>query len=394
MLFAFCESRRRTDAFGCVGGCGLRRPFPATWLGWLRSLATVLLLSGAGHALGSGEAAKLVTPQFDPEAWDRSALLLRDPAVQEELGLGRAKAEAIRPWMDAADGALWADDDLPPAEVQAKQRTVLTELERKLKSVLTAPQQKRFAEITLQWQGLPLALKPEFGQKLNLTAEQQARIRAVMQNLPEALKQAANDRGVGRGRDESLNAVVSAANARMRAVLTAPQQRTWERLAGAPFDFSRVKPLALKAPELRPGHDWINSKPLTLAGLRGHVVVLHFYTFGCGNCLHNYPAYKSWTESFGPKGVTILGIHTPESQGERDIAKVRAKARENDLRFPILVDDERKNWKAWGNSMWPAVYLIDKRGYVRQSWFGELNWQGATGQAQMTQAIQALLAEQ
>lgn len=86
-------------------------------------------------------------------------------------------------------------------------------------------------------------------------------------------------------------------------------------------------------------------------------------------------------------------MHTPETERERDSQAVRAKAQEEKFKFPILIDAEKENWNAWGNSMWPSVYLIDKRGYVRYWWYGELNWQGAKGEEVMRQRIEELLAE-
>ncbi len=89
----------------------------------------------------------------------------------------------------------------------------------------------------------------------------------------------------------------------------------------------------------------------------------------------------------------MLGVHTPEISRERDFDNVRKEAADDQLTFPILVDTEKKNWDAWGNSMWPSVYLIDKRGYVRYWWYGELNWQGADGEQRMRQRIEELLKE-
>jgi peroxiredoxin len=130
-----------------------------------------------------------------------------------------------------------------------------------------------------------------------------------------------------------------------------------------------------------------------LADLRGKVVILNFYTFGCGNCIHNYPAYKRWHEAYRGTDVVILGIHTPETAGERSIDAVRRKAAENGLAWPILVDNEQANWKAWSNNVWPSVYLIDKRGNIRSWWYGELNWQQARGEELMRGYIDRLLAE-
>ena len=89
----------------------------------------------------------------------------------------------------------------------------------------------------------------------------------------------------------------------------------------------------------------------------------------------------------------MLGIHTAETAAERDGANVRKAALEAGLTFPILIDQDRLNWDAWGNSMWPSVYLIDKQGYVRYWWYGELNWKGAEGERRLRKRIEELLDE-
>ena len=89
----------------------------------------------------------------------------------------------------------------------------------------------------------------------------------------------------------------------------------------------------------------------------------------------------------------VLGVHTPETPTERDPERVREKAKECKFTFPIVIDGDKKNWNAWGNSMWPAVYLIDKRGRLRYWWYGELNWKEAGGQKIMAEKIDELLSE-
>jgi len=124
-----------------------------------------------------------------------------------------------------------------------------------------------------------------------------------------------------------------------------------------------------------------------LASLRGQVVVVHFWTFGCSNCIHNYPAYKTWQAKYAGKGATIIGIHTPEFDHEADVKKVRARAEQNGLKFPIAVDSGAKNWKNWKNRYWPTIYLIDKKGTIRFTQIGE----GEYGPTQ--RMIETLLAE-
>ena len=112
------------------------------------------------------------------------------------------------------------------------------------------------------------------------------------------------------------------------------------------------------------------------------------------NCHRNFPWYREWYDTFTNRGLTIIGVHTPETSAEQDLKNLRQNAVEARLKFPILTDNHKKNWNAWGNSMWPSVYLIDKQGYIRYWWYGELNWNGAGGQKIMAQRIQELLAEE
>lgn len=89
----------------------------------------------------------------------------------------------------------------------------------------------------------------------------------------------------------------------------------------------------------------------------------------------------------------MIGIHTPETDAGRVVDNLAAAMKQAEMQFPIVVDNEKQNWTAWGNTMWPTVYLIDKRGYVRSWWAGELNWKGAGMQEVMKQRIKILLAE-
>jgi thiol-disulfide isomerase/thioredoxin len=138
---------------------------------------------------------------------------------------------------------------------------------------------------------------------------------------------------------------------------------------------------------------WINSSPLLLQSQRGKVVVVHFWAFGCINCIRNLPHYQAWYEKFSTKDLTIIGIHTPETAAERDLEKLRANILERGIKYPVAFDLQGENWKTWANNLWPSVYLIDRQGQVRSWWYGELNWQGATGESQMRERIAALIGE-
>jgi hypothetical protein len=90
--------------------------------------------------------------------------------------------------------------------------------------------------------------------------------------------------------------------------------------------------------------------------------------------------------------VTV-GVHTPETADERVAASVRDKVKEERFDYPVVIDNDKEIWNAWGNSMWPSVYLIDKQGRLRYWWYGELNWNEAGGQKLMAAKIEELLAE-
>ena len=154
--------------------------------------------------------------------------------------------------------------------------------------------------------------------------------------------------------------------------------------------------LHAQPPELpeRAQDEWFNSAPLKLSALRGQVVVLHFWTFGCINCRHNDAACKSWFQKYAAKGVTMIGVHTPETPHEHDLKRLKKSIEERGLRYPIVVDADGKTWAAWGNRWWPSIYLIDKQGFVRYRWDGELGWKGAKGKAIMEKKIDELLAEE
>ncbi len=89
----------------------------------------------------------------------------------------------------------------------------------------------------------------------------------------------------------------------------------------------------------------------------------------------------------------MIGIQSPETSKERDPQAVRQAAAERGLEFPIIMDTDMKNWDTWANRLWPTVYVVDKRGYLRHWWLGELNWQGATGDKVIEQVVEAALAE-
>jgi peroxiredoxin len=145
------------------------------------------------------------------------------------------------------------------------------------------------------------------------------------------------------------------------------------------------------APEFTGVTEWLNSKPLRLADQKGKVVVVHFWTNGCINCVHNYPHYRAWQDRYqDEKRFLMIGVHTPEFDAEKDVGRIKDRMAKNQLRFAVAVDNDGAVWKAWGNSSWPCIYLVDKTGTIRHRWEGEL---GADGYRTVTGQIDELLAE-
>jgi thiol-disulfide isomerase/thioredoxin len=128
------------------------------------------------------------------------------------------------------------------------------------------------------------------------------------------------------------------------------------------------------APELPalPASDWLNSKPLTLAGLRGHPVLVEFWTFDCVNCRNSLPWMKRIYARYAPQGLTVIGIHSPELEHERDPAAVAAHVKSLGIPYPVLIDNDFRYCTALDNQFWPAFCLIDAQGRLKATRIGEL----------------------
>ncbi len=150
-------------------------------------------------------------------------------------------------------------------------------------------------------------------------------------------------------------------------------------LAAAPIGFAAAPQLA---PEFTStdAADWINSPPLTLAALRGRPVLVEFWTYGCSNCRNTLPWLKAAYERYEDRGLTIVGVHTPEFAHERDADKVRAAVRKLGIAYPVMLDPESSYWNAFNNRYWPAFYLIDGAGRIAANAIGELH----SGQSRAT----------
>ena len=137
---------------------------------------------------------------------------------------------------------------------------------------------------------------------------------------------------------------------------------------------------------LRGATTWLNSPPLTAAGLRGKVVAVDFCTYTCINWLRQLPYVRAWAEKYRDHGLVVIGAHTPEFGFEHDVDNVRRAIKAMRVDYPIAVDNEYAIWNGFENQYWPALYFIDAKGTVRHSRFGE----GAYDESE--RVIQQLLA--
>lgn len=151
----------------------------------------------------------------------------------------------------------------------------------------------------------------------------------------------------------------------------------------------------------RPAPDWRNTTwlnadaPITLTSLRGRVVILNFWTYACYNCTNTVPALVALDASYRARGLSLLGIHTPEfppSGGEHDTTNVRRALRRQAITYPNAMDNNRATWRLYDVRYWPTLVLIDKQGRIRYEDYGELHV-GTARYGAWTKQIEALLAE-
>lgn len=141
------------------------------------------------------------------------------------------------------------------------------------------------------------------------------------------------------------------------------------------------------APEIIGIQSWLNSEPLTLAGLRGKVVLVDFWTYTCINCLRTIPHLNGWYQRYRDDGLVVIGVHSPEFAFERDPERVERETRRLGIVYPVAVDSDKKTWGAYRNQYWPHKYLIDRGGNIRFTQIGE------GGYVETEAHIRELLAE-
>jgi thiol-disulfide isomerase/thioredoxin len=167
---------------------------------------------------------------------------------------------------------------------------------------------------------------------------------------------------------------------------------TWiladERSVGHQVTLASVPlPVEGEIPSLDGATEWLNSEPLTAAGLRGKVVLIEFWTYSCINWLRTLPYVRAWAEKYKGQGLVVIGVHAPEFGFEKNIDNVRRAVKEMRIDYPVAIDSDHLVWRAFRNEYWPALYFVDAQGRIRHHQFGEGEYEGSE------RVIQQLLIE-
>lgn len=157
--------------------------------------------------------------------------------------------------------------------------------------------------------------------------------------------------------------------------------------AGAQSRKNQLRSPIDELPALDRATAWLNSQPLTVADLRGKVVLINFWTYSCINWLRTLPYVRTWAKKYNNEGLVVIGVHSPEFAFEKELGNVRHAAQVMSVEYPIAIDSEHALWRAFKNEYWPAVYLADANGRIRYYNVGEGEYE------QTERAIQQLLAE-
>jgi len=146
-------------------------------------------------------------------------------------------------------------------------------------------------------------------------------------------------------------------------------------------------PIEGELPSLDSATEWLNSEPLTAAGLRGKVVLINFGTYTCINWLRSLPYVRAWAAKYKDQGLVVISVHTPEFAFEHNIDNVRRAVQDVRIEHPIAIDNDYAIWRAFDNHYWPALYFVDAQGHIRHHQFGEGDYE------QSEMILHQLLAE-
>jgi thiol-disulfide isomerase/thioredoxin len=141
--------------------------------------------------------------------------------------------------------------------------------------------------------------------------------------------------------------------------------------ASAPTTLAAQPPGGKTLPEFQGIQEWLNSPPLSVADLKGSVVLVQIWTFACINCQRTLPYMTRWQQQYAAQGLKVVGVHTPEFGFERDVNNVKQALKKHNIQYPVAIDNEFKTWKAYNNEYWPHLFLADRQGILRYDHIGE-----------------------
>jgi thiol-disulfide isomerase/thioredoxin len=147
------------------------------------------------------------------------------------------------------------------------------------------------------------------------------------------------------------------------------------------------------APEFIAGGKWFNSKPLSIQDLRGKVTIVNIFVHSCINCHNSLPTLSKWYKQYHDAGLEIVGVHTPEFESDKDPIAAAQSFKETGVIWPVVQDNKNATWNAYNNHYWPAFYLVDKNGNIREIHEGEISSRYPGAIPGLEKTIQNLLAE-
>ena len=321
--------------------------------------------------------------------------LLHAPEVHTELGLSASQITELEKQFQTVDGRWFRARIEPPTANLLIMQELEESMNRWLSNHFSDVQRQRLKELELQVQGTRVLLRGDVADRLSFSEKQKSDLLRMASETDEAVT--AYQQSLRQGKDDTtLKATVQEKQKSERdaiyTVLTESQRAELGELLGEKFHTAGLTRIYPMAPDFSPSADWLNSPALSLKQLRGKVVLVHFYAFQCHNCQANFDVYRRWHDRFGDD-VVVVGIQTPETPDERRRDRVAAAVKLDDFKFPVIFDAASEHWKNWGNTMWPTVYVIDKKGYLRRWWQGELRWKGADTDQQLESLIEELIEE-
>jgi peroxiredoxin len=235
--------------------------------------------------------------------------------------------------------------------------------------------------------------------QLKLTEEEKKKVMAAAQ---EAYARRASIAAGNRGDEPSVSAAAleeakTAEEEALREAIGPERLQKWYEILGRPFPVEKLRPPAVRAPALRPELTWIKGSAVSLDKLRGRVVLLHFWSADCDECRPNYPIIARWAEELKSRGLTVIGVRVPAENpmvGTNGAAEPSPEpAPEGPMDYAVGADDAKTTWQAWVSPPLPTTYLIDRRGFVRYWWVGEMNVRKVSGETFLHERLEELLKE-